>query len=81
MNFSNKLYTELLFIDDTTDPNSMTQHTYEYSTVKSVRDQAQNLLPPPAIESTGVDLDKDGRVDQWNITMRVKKPESQFKLK
>ena len=60
--FSNKLYTELLFIDDS-DPNTMSQHTYEYSTVKSVRDQAQNLLAPPAIESTGVDLDKDGRVD------------------
>ena len=27
-----------------------------------------------------MDLDKDGRIDQWNITMKIKKPQSNFKL-
>ena len=74
--FTNKLYTELLFIND----NDNTAHTYEYSTVKPVRDQAQNLLAPPAVQSTGVDRDQDGQIDQWNITLQVRKPDSQFKL-
>ena len=74
--YSNKLYTELLFVDEATDA----LHTYEYSTLKSVRDQAQNILSPPAVESVGVDRDNDGAMDQWNITMRIKKPSPTFKL-
>ena len=38
------------------------------------------MLAPPAVESVGVDIDKDGIIDQWNITMRVRKPEPEFKL-
>ena len=59
MRFKSKLYTELLFIND----EDQTRHTYEYSTLKPVRDQAQNMLAPPAIESVGVDVDKDGIID------------------
>jgi hypothetical protein len=29
----------------------------------------------------GVDRDNDGVMDQWNITMRVRKPQANFKLK
>jgi len=57
--FKNKIYTELLFQD----AKSGNLVTYEYSTVAGVRDQASNLLAPPAIQSVGVDRDKDGRVD------------------
>lgn len=74
--YKNKLYTELLFVDDVT--NNL--QTFEYSTVAGVNAQAQNMLSPPAVESAGVDLDKDGRIDQWNITMKIKKPQSNFKL-
>lgn len=28
----------------------------------------------------GVDRDKDGRVDQWNITMTIKKPQNGYRL-
>lgn len=28
----------------------------------------------------GVDTDKDGKIDQWNITMSVRKPELDYKL-
>ena len=28
----------------------------------------------------GVDRDNDGVMDQWNITMRVRKPQANFKL-
>ena len=68
--FSNKLYTELLFFDD----DDKTLSAYEYSTLKPIRDRAQNLLAPPSVQSVGVDRDNDGVVEQWNITMRVKKP-------
>ena len=71
------MYTELLFIDE---DNANSLYTYEYSTLKPVRDQAQNLLAPPSVESVGVDRDNDGVMDQWNITMRVKKPHASFKL-
>ena len=55
-------------------------YTYEYSTVKPVRTQAQNMLAPPAVSSVGVDLDNDGIYDQWNITMRIRRPQADFKL-
>ena len=75
MRFNNKLYTEMLFLDG----NNQLQ-SYEYSTLKPVRDQAQNLLSPPSVESVSVDRDNDGRPEQWNITMRVRKPQTDFKL-
>jgi len=36
--FNNKLYAEMLFIDDS-DKNAVTYHTYEYSTLKPIKDQ------------------------------------------
>ena len=73
--YTGKLYTELLFQDE-----SGSLITYEYSTLKPVRDQAQNLLAPPVIKSVGNDLNNDGIYEQWNITMRVRKPSPTFKL-
>ena len=73
--YKNKLFAELLFED----PNGGLK-TYEYSTLKPVRDQSQNLLAPPVIKSVGIDLNNDGIYDQWNITMRVRKPDTSLKL-
>ena len=56
--FKNKIYTELLFQDSSSDDDTL--HTYEYATVKSIRDHAQNLLAPPSIQSIGVDTNNDG---------------------
>ena len=38
------------------------------------------MLAPPVIKSVGIDLNNDGVYDQWNITMRVRKPEADLKL-
>ena len=73
--YKNKLFAELLFED----PNGGLK-TYEHSTLKPVRDQSQNLLAPPVIKSVGIDLNNDGIYDQWNITMRVRKPDTSLKL-
>lgn len=37
-------------------------------------------MTPPAVEYGSVDRDQDGVVDQWNITMTVKKPSVDMKL-
>ena len=73
--FKNKLFAELLFED----PDGGFK-TFEYATLKPVRDQSKNLLAPPVIKSVGIDLNNDGVYDQWNITMRVRKPENDLKL-
>ena len=49
----------MLFIDE----DASRVHTYEYSTVKGISDQADNLLAPPAVESVAVDRDNDGQID------------------
>ena len=36
--YKNKLYTEMLFVDDS-DPTAVMYHTYEYSTLKPVNDR------------------------------------------
>ena len=69
----------MLFVDDQ-DRNAVMYHTYEYSTLKPVNDRGQNILAPPAVQSVGVDTDKDGNIDQWNITMSIRKPELYYKL-
>lgn len=56
MTFKNKLYTELLFFD----PVSGSTTAYEYSTIKPIRDQAENVLSSPTITSFGKDIDRDG---------------------
>lgn len=46
-----------------------------------MRDNLQNSLSPPTIASTPVDHDNDGVVDQYNITLRIKKPLANLNLK
>ena len=36
--YSNKLYAEMLFVDDS-DINAVTYHTYDFSTLKPINDQ------------------------------------------
>ena len=75
---------ELLFIDPTSEANGVgvegSMKTYEYSTVKTIRDNAQNLLAPPSVQSIGQDRDNDGQYEQWNITLKIKKPDPNYKL-
>lgn len=37
-------------------------------------------MVPPSFQALPVDQDRDGLVDQYNITMRIKKPVSTLKL-
>jgi hypothetical protein len=37
-------------------------------------------MAPPSFQAMPVDQDRDGMVDQFNITMRIKKPLSTLKL-
>ena len=46
-----------------------------------MRDNLQNSLSPPTIASTPIDYDNDGIVDQYNITLRIKKPLQNLNLK
>ena len=57
-----------------TESESLEQVLFEYSSLKPVRDAILNSLSPPTIASIPVDFDRDGIIDQYNITMRVKKP-------
>merc|ERR1719263_1679020 len=50
----------------------MTQ--FDYSPVKPIRDSITNSLSPPTMAVSPIDLNRDGIVDQYNITLRVKKP-------
>ena len=37
-------------------------------------------MPTPEIKSTAVDLNNDGVIDQYNISLRIKKPWSEMTL-
>ena len=69
--FTNKFYVNTLF-QDTANANSQVQ--FNYASLKGMRDNIQNSLSPPTVASTPIDHDNDGVVDQYNITMRIKKP-------
>lgn len=40
-----------------------------------------NVLGPPDIQATPIDIDLDGVVDQYNISMRIKKPVDDWRLR
>lgn len=76
MEFNNKIYAEFLF----TDMDTKVSQTYTYSTIKSVRDASELQMGPPTISSIGIDSDRDGVYEQWNVTVRVRKPSLQSAL-
>jgi hypothetical protein len=53
---------------------SRASQSFTYSTSKPIRDSAENQLNPPTISSIPLDFNKDGVFDQWNVTMRIRKP-------
>ena len=63
---------------DTNDVGKISQ--YEYCSLKPIRDKLENQLSPPSFGVVPVDNDRDGQVDQYNITMRFKKPAKDMAL-
>lgn len=53
----------------------------EYATLQPIRKNILNSIPPPDIQTVAVDSDFDEIVDQYNITLRVKKPVNSWKLR
>jgi hypothetical protein len=68
---------ETLFVN-TKSPSEQIQ--FDYSSVKPIRDNIQNSLAPPTFSYIPVDKNKDGIIDQYNITMRVRKPSADLAL-
>ena len=60
------------------DSNSLVQ--FDYSSVKPIRDNIQSSMAPPNIQTIALDNDRDGKIDQLNVTMRLKKPKSSLNL-
>jgi hypothetical protein len=59
------MYAQLLFLD----PVSGSTKVYEYSTVKSIQQTANNLLATPVVKASYLDSNKDGRPDEWNVSL------------
>jgi hypothetical protein len=68
--FTGKIFGEFLFY--TGSNNNLTQ--YYYSTLKPIKNNLINILATPDIKSSAVDLNNDGVIDQYNISLRIKKP-------
>ena len=66
----------MLFLDEAGSPQ-----VFEYSTVKSVQQASQNLLASPVVKASATDSDRDGKVEQWTITMQVRVPDTGLQLK
>jgi len=77
VSFTSKFYLETIFLN-TENPSEQVQ--FDYSSVKPIRDNIQNSLAPPTISFLPVDRERDGVVDQFNITMRIKKPLAKLAL-
>jgi len=75
--FTSKYYMEAVFVN-TKKPTEQIQ--FDYSSVKPIRDNIQNSLTPPTLSYSPVDRNKDGVIDQYNITMRVRKPSADLAL-
>ena len=54
---------------------------FEYSSINPVRNNIQNQLAPPTVAVSPVDFDSNGVVDQFNVTMVVKRPSNNLKFK
>lgn len=61
------------------DSAKKTRTSYNYSTVKAVRD-AQADVANTIVTSAAHDPNGDGRIDQWNITVSVAKPTKSSRL-
>ena len=76
--FNGKYFTQLTF-ESTKNPGQMFQ--YDYCSLKPIRDNLLNLMSPPSVAVVPQDNDRDGIVDQYNITMRIKKPVKDIALR
>ena len=47
---------------------------FDYSPVKPIRDSITNSLSPPTMAVSPIDSNRDGIIEKYNITLRVKKP-------
>ena len=72
--FAGKFYAQSIYSDGTD------QVQYDYSSLKPIRDNLQNQMSPPSFQAIPLDLDRDGIVDQYNVTMRIKKPTTTLQL-
>ena len=71
MTFTGKIFGEFLFY--TGNNSNLTQ--YYYSTLKPIKNNLiNNTLSTPDIKSSAVDMNNDGVIDQYNISLRIKKP-------
>lgn len=71
MTFNNKFYVNTLFRNN---EDGSEKIQFDYASVKPIRDNIENSLAPPSLTSIPIDSDRDGIIDQYNITMRIKKP-------
>ena len=79
MKFTGKLYGQFLFNSyDIKDKVNTVQ--FDFCTLRPIRKNIMNSLAPPNIETMSIDYDKDGVIDQFNISMRVKKPHGSLRL-
>ncbi len=52
----------------------MVAQSFDTSTLKTINDVSNNLLPPPILRSFGLDANNDGVMEQWNITVGLRLP-------
>lgn len=74
--FSSKYFVQTQFIDK----SNQNQVSYEYSSVKPIRDSLSNKLAPPTISFLDSNVDSSGKTDQLTIKMRIKKPSKALTL-
>jgi hypothetical protein len=70
--FKNKLFAQMLFVDQATGAPQV----FEFSTDKSIQRSSNNLLVAPVVKAFAQDLDRNGKPDQWNITLQVRAPDA-----
>lgn len=75
--FNNKFYINALFRNNEDDSEKI---QFNYASVKPIRDNIQNSLAPPSVTTIPIDSNRDGIIDQYNITMRIKKPLQKLNL-
>ena len=71
MSFTSKFYVQSVYLNMLA-PSEQSQ--FAYSSLKPIRDNIENLMASPTITTIPIDSDKDGLVDSFNISMRIKKP-------
>lgn len=74
--FSSKYFVQTQFVDK----SNKNQISYEYSSLKPIRDSLSNRLAPPTMTFLDTNVDKSGKADQLTLKMRIKKPNKALTL-